>query len=140
MGHSSLVAELFAWIVLMFVPADRGCQILDALDTVRSAAYAHNDPEALERLYSSAAAAHADRAVLQSYADRDLRVVSMQTERDSCRRSGTNSLLVVERLHLAEVQLGDGTRRALPVGAWKEREIRLVYDGHWRIVHTTDRR
>ena len=138
MRHSSRVFELFAWIVLLFAPADQPCLILDALDQSRDHAYARNDADALVGLYASRAVAQPDVDVLETYRKRGVRVASLKVERDSCTPRDGGLVRVVERLASAEVELSDGTRRALPSGEWKKREVRLVFDGHWRIASTKE--
>lgn len=138
MRHSSHVFELFAWVVLLLAPADQPCLILGAIDQSRTHAYARADPDRLAALYSSEAVARPDVDVLESYRERDVRVVSMQVERDSCTPWKAGVVRVVERLAGADVELSDGTKRALPSGEWKKREVRLVYDGRWRIASTKE--
>lgn len=135
---SSLVIDIIAWLLLMIVPVEEPCRILDLIDESRAVAFATQNEQALERLYETPEGARADLAMLVDYRERRLRIVGIEMERQSCETSDRLEVQVVERLASTQVEFQDGTIRTLPTGEWKQRRITFVYDGWWRIRSTTE--
>lgn len=134
------MGSLLAWLVLVLAPADQPCLVIDAMDQLRASAHARHDVNQLHDLYVDGRVAAADVAMLEQYAERDLRLVRMRIERSACTAQSRGRVTVTERLAETVVEFPDGSRRALPADAWATRTIRLVHAGRWRIseVRTDD--
>lgn len=126
--------KLILWLLLTLMPAHAPCAILEAIDAQRSHAYAQESETLLNQVYATAELAKADVQVLREYGEREVRVVSMLMERDTCEAGTASTVKVVERLAHVEIELVDGSRRLLPIGEWTHRTITLEYQGHWRIA------
>lgn len=118
--------------------SDPGCLVLGALDERRAHALAHDDPEALAEVYPpESTLLAADRAVLDAYRERGLRLRGGAVERLSCRtaaeRPGRYEVDVVDRVSESAVEASDG-RRALPRDRPTRHLVTLVRTpGGWRV-------
>lgn len=134
MGESARVSELILWLLLTVTPAHAPCAVFEAIDAQRGYAYAQESETLLNQVYASAELAKADAKMLRDYGKRDVRVVSLFMERDSCEPGEANSVEVVERLARVEIEFEDGSRRLLPIGEWTQRTVTLEFENHWRIA------
>ena len=128
------MGELIAALVALLVPRADRCEVLQALDVVRAAAWASGDDRRLEEVYAPGAGVpDVDR--LRRWRERGIEVRGMRPVRSSCRPVGASDVEVVERLGPSVAVLADGTRRALPQDGWDRRVVRLEHvDGRWRIA------
>ncbi len=117
---------------------DPGCLVLDALDERRAHALEHDDPDALARVYPPGSPLlAADRAVLDAYRERGLRLRGGGVERLACRttreHAGRYEVDVVDRLAETTVETPDG-RRTLPRDRPTRHVVTLAWtpDG-WRV-------
>jgi hypothetical protein len=122
----------------------RALAVLRGLDRRRAAAWAHDDPAGLARLYlPGSTAGRRDRAMLAEYVARGLRVRSMHRQvlaaRVQLHRRERLRLEVTDRL-VDAVAVGAGVRTALPAGRVQTRLITLVrVGGWWRIADVVRR-
>lgn len=137
----SLLLSVVAVLAGLFGADDRDaeCLTLAGPDQARAAAFALADPGLLHRTYTDASVAAADRAVVESYRRRGVRVVGAVMHRMSCavasRTADRVELDVLDRLGPAVAITHDGRSRALPRDTPTRHRITLLRtpDG-WRIA------
>lgn len=128
------MGELIAALVALLVPRADRCEVLQALDVVRAAAWASGDDGLLERVYAPGSGAR-DVDRLRRWRERGIEVHGMRAVRSTCRAAGVSDVEVVERLGASVAILPDGSRRALPQDGWDRRVVRLErVDGRWRVA------
>lgn len=137
----SLLLSVVAVLAGLLGDDDRDveCLLLAAVDQARAAAFAEADPDVLDEAYVDAGSAAADRAAVDSYRRRDIRVIGAVMHRESCalveRAPGRITLDVVERLGTATAVAGDSKWWRLPRDRPTRHWVSLVAtpDG-WRIA------
>ena len=132
----SLFWLLAAW--LGGADADAECQLLGALDVVRTEAFVTGDVDRLRDVYVDERAARTDADVLRSYRERGLRLDGMVLVRDSCRVTERSrqrvTLDVVDHLGPTWVETADG-RGDLPRDRPTRRSVMLERVGDvWRVA------
>lgn len=126
-------------LALTLRPEAVAAGLLHAWDERRAAAYAVGDPSVLRPLYvPGSPAGRADRALLQEYDDRGLRVVGLRTQLLAVevlrRADGAWTLRVTDRL-VGGTAVGRGERVVLPRDRASTWRIRLVRrDGAWLVA------
>lgn len=119
----------FLMLVLLLSPSSEPCEVLDALDARREAAWVAGDRDGLAAVYTDS---EADLAQFDAWAERGVRVSELSMERSEC--EVVDSAPEVVRLRVVE-RMGSAVAegRDLPDDHWSQREITLVHDGLWRI-------
>lgn len=126
------MGELLAALVVTMVPVGHPCDVLAALDVVRSEAWSSGDIALLAGIYGPGAGAE-DEARLRAWHERGITVQGMRMVHSACRRTGPTSVEVVERLGQAFAVLPDGDRRELPADSWNRHTIETQFVGRWVI-------
>jgi hypothetical protein len=137
----SLLLSVVAVLAGLLGDDDRDveCLLLAAVDQARAAAFAAADPELLDEAYLDRGVAASDRAAVDSYRRRGIRVIGAAMHRESCalveRARGRITLDVVERLAQATAVAGGSRLWRLPRDHPTRHRVSMVEtpDG-WRIA------